>query len=345
MAGQSQPIEGTTEMQLKDEHLLVSVMPEAFRGREGLARKTFDQPVVMATVETMPTPPPVLKPVVMTPRQTAQSPLKPPPPKRRVRVPVWLVVVGAVLLMGVAMGGWVLLGSLEEPEIAAPPVLSPPPVPVPVVPTTPVVIPIAPPEPTPPANPFGNGVYPGKDSDSDGLTDVEEKLFGSHELRPDTDGDAHIDGNEVHHLYDPTLPDPKRLVETGIVERVAPTDFGYTLLVVTAWDRVIRADGKQLLVRVPTGETFQMVLQPIAPTMTILEWYRSQTPVAQQVALDSTRTKQGFVSAWTKDQLTSYVRLSDDQLLIFTYQLGDHDRVEYRQTMEMMINSVERLSP
>ena len=28
-----------------------------------------------------------------------------------------------------------------------------------------------------------------------------------------------------------------------------------------------------------------------------------------------------------------------------TYQLGDHDRVEYRQTMEMMINSVERLSP
>lgn len=343
MAGQSQPIEGTTEMQPKDEHLLVSVMPEAFRGREGLTRKTFEQPIVMATVETMPTPPPAPKPVVMTPRQTAQSPLK-PPPKRRVRVPVWLVVVGAVLLMGVAIGGWVLLGSLEEPEIAiAPSVFSPPPPPVPVVPTTPVVIPVAPPEPIPLANPFGNGVYPGKDSDSDGLTDVEEKLFGSHELRPDTDGDAHIDGNEVHHLYDPTLPDPKRLVETGIVERVAPTDFGYALLVVTAWDRAIRADGKQLLVRVPTGETFQMVLQPIAPTMTILEWYRSQTPIAQQVALDSTRTKQGFVSAWTKDQLTSYVRLSDDQLLIFTYQLGDHDRVEYRQTMEMMINSVERL--
>lgn len=333
-------------MQTKDEHLLVSVMPEAFRGREGLARKTFEQPVIMATVEAMPVPPQMPKPVSVTPRQVAQSPLKPPPPKRRVRVPAWLIVVGAVLIVGVAVGGWLVLGSLEEPEIAVDtPVLTPPTPSVPVVPTTPVVIPVAPPEPTPPANPFGTGVYPGKDSDSDGLTDVEEKLYGSHELRPDTDGDAHIDGNEVHHLYDPTGTDPKRLVETGIVERVAPTDFGYALLVVTAWDRVLRADEKQLLVRVPTGETFQVVLQPIAPTMTILEWYRLQTPIAQQVALDSTRTKQGFVSAWTKDQLTSYVRLSDDQLLIFTYQLGDHDRVEYRQTMEMMINSVERISP
>ena len=338
-------MEATEKMQPKDGHLLVSVMPEAFRGKDGLTRKMFDQPIVMAAVETVPTPRPVPKPVVMTPREAVQSPLKPPPPKWRVRFPVWLIAVGVVIIVGIGLGGWFLLDSLEEPEMATEtPVLPLPPPPiVPIV--VPIVAPVVPSEPIPLANPFGNGVYPGKDSDSDGLTDVEEKLYGSHELRPDTDGDAHIDGNEVHHLYDPTGTDPKRLVETGIVERVAPTDFGYALLVVTDWDRVIRADGKQLLVRVPTGETFKMVLQPIAPTMTILEWYQSQTPVAQQVTLDSTRTKQGFVSAWTKDQLTSYVRLSDDQLLIVTYQLGDHDRVEYRQTMEMMINSVERLSP
>ena len=172
---------------------------------------------------------------------------------------------------------------------------------------------------------------------------LEKALYRSHPLRPDTDGDAHIDGNEVHHLYDPNGKDPQRLADTRLVERIAPTGFGYSMLVVTSFERTIRADSRQLLVRVPTGEMFQIVLQPIEPTMTIMDWYRAQIPVSEQVALDSTRTKQGFVSAWTSDQLTAYVRLSDDQLAIVTYQLGPHDRVEYRQTMEMMINSLERV--
>ena len=54
-------MEATEKMQPKDGHLLVSVMPEAFRGKDGLTRKMFDQPIVMAAVETVPTPRPVPK--------------------------------------------------------------------------------------------------------------------------------------------------------------------------------------------------------------------------------------------------------------------------------------------
>ena len=328
-------------MPSQNEHLLVSVMPSAFRGREGLARKTFapSQIMPMPVSALMPVP----KPTVVTVQQAVQAKLTPPPPKKRHRVPVWLIIAGVILMGGIAIGGWFLLASLNAPEtpVAVPPVVPPLP---PVASTPPVAPPpVALPPPTTPANPFGNGVYPGKDSDSDGLTDVEEALYRSHPLPPDTDCDAHIDGNEVHHLYDPNGKDPQRLADTRLVERIAPTGFGYSMLVVTSFERTIRADSRQLLVRVPTGEMFQIVLQPIEPTMTIMDWYRAQIPVSEQVALDSTRTKQGFVSAWTSDQLTAYVRLSDDQLAIVTYQLGPHDRVEYRQTMEMMINSLERV--
>jgi len=44
----------------------------------------------------------------------------------------------------------------------------------------------------------------GVDSDSDGLTDVEEKdIYKTDPYNFDTDADTFNDGNEVSHLYDP----------------------------------------------------------------------------------------------------------------------------------------------
>lgn len=46
------------------------------------------------------------------------------------------------------------------------------------------------------------------DSDQDGLTDQEEKLYGTDSKNPDTDGDGYSDGAEVKSGYDPTKPAP-----------------------------------------------------------------------------------------------------------------------------------------
>lgn len=325
-------------------HLLVSVMPKEFRGREGLLRKTFAPSggAEASKRELRSAPVDIPKPKVQTPAQTVGAGILPPPPKRRAKVSRLVLAIGAVVLLGLSTGAVVLMRSLSVPE-PAPPIVATTPPPVPV--TTPPVV-VAPPvvvlPPAPPTSPFGDGVYPGKDTDSDGLTDIEEALYGSNPLRPDTDGDAHIDGNEVHNLYHPNGRDPMRLVDAGLVQRVAPTDFSYSLDAITAWRRSIRAEGRQVLVHAPTGEVLQVVTQAIDPVQSIADWYQSQTPVAARVVLESDRTKQGFVMAWTDDHLTAYVRLTDDELVVFTYQLGDRDRVEYRQTFEMMINSLER---
>jgi len=46
------------------------------------------------------------------------------------------------------------------------------------------------------------------DSDQDGLTDAEEKLYGTNPHKPDTDGDSYTDGAEVRAGYDPLKPAP-----------------------------------------------------------------------------------------------------------------------------------------
>ena len=54
----------------------------------------------------------------------------------------------------------------------------------------------------------GNCIYGlgSADSDGDGLTNIDEKKYGTNPLNPDTDGDSYKDGDEVKAGYNPNGP-------------------------------------------------------------------------------------------------------------------------------------------
>ena len=336
---QKQPVEDKKpERQKQAFH--VSVMPKEFRGRDGLKRPfTGQQPVVMQP----PKPPPLPKPEpvkTVTPEQARKATLTPPPAKKKAKVPWALIIGGVVLLVVLGAGAYFfLLPSEDEPAI-----VRTPPEPTVVVPTPdpdPEPEPDPDPDPEPEPDPFAGLVLPGQDTDSDGLTDVEEVVYGTQTNRPDTDQDGFLDGNEVFHLYHPNGNAPQTLLDTGAVVVIQPN--GYRMLALTRWTRQVDDQSGLIVVSAPTGESFQVLPQSIQANETLNQWYARNVPVLDQQTLEPDRTKEGYVMVWTEDRLTAYVRFSDEEVLVFTYNLGSAQRVQYRQTFEMFINSLERV--
>lgn len=69
------------------------------------------------------------------------------------------------------------------------------------------------------------------DSDQDGLSDAEEKTYGTDPQNSDTDGDSYSDGVEVKTGYNPLKPAPGDKIvkeEVKIVSAPAPTVLGAT---------------------------------------------------------------------------------------------------------------------
>lgn len=341
MAEQQKQQEEQTQLE-RPRAFHVSVMPKAFRGKEGLERPyVTSRPTVVEPTRTAPAAVPE-PPEKKTPKQARDDRLKQPPAHTRVRVPWKLLIVGGVLLL--VLGGaaaYVLVGlpGQETPDRTAPEptVVTPEPDEDP----EPEPEPEPDPTPTPEPDPFAGEVRPGADTDSDGLTDIEEVIYGTIATRPDTDKDGFLDGNEVFHLYHPNGTAPQTLLDTGAVTVIEQN--GYRLHALTRWVQRVDEVNRLVVVTSPTGESFQVVSQSIAPTQTLNQWYADNVAIGDQKPLESDLTKEGFVMVWTDDYLTGYVRYSDTEVLVFTYNLGSAQRVQYRQTFEMFINSLERI--
>lgn len=69
-------------------------------------------------------------------------------------------------------------------------------------------------------------VDPTGDSDADGLTNADEKLWGTNPNNPDTDGDGFKDGEEVKSNHNPTIPSPNDKLPSGFVpgQNIAPLE-------------------------------------------------------------------------------------------------------------------------
>ena len=61
------------------------------------------------------------------------------------------------------------------------------------------------------------------DSDQDGLSNDEEKLYGTDPTKKDTDGDGYSDGVEVESGYDPLKPAPGDKIIKEVSKTVSTT--------------------------------------------------------------------------------------------------------------------------
>lgn len=192
---------------------------------------------------------------------------------------------------------------------------------------------------TPPPPPEAPKLPPaGLDSDSDGLTDLEEPLYGTNPKDPDADKDSFLDGNEVFHLYNPAGKQGVTLLQSGLV-KVFESAVGWRVLAPTTWQAATADGGLKGTITTGHGETFSMSVEDNPENQSLLDWYLSKNPGVLSSQVSAIRTKSGYEGLEGADQLTAYFAWGN-KVFIFRYDLDDQPFVNFRTTFEMMKNSL-----
>jgi hypothetical protein len=186
-------------------------------------------------------------------------------------------------------------------------------------------------EPLPPA---------GLDTDSDGITDLEEMLFSTDARNPDTDSDGFLDGNEVFNLYNPNGRAPAKLMDSGYVRTISG-NVGWQMTIPKDWNLTMDSpDGSQASIASTQGESFVITVEDYDNTQNIIDWYMAQYPDVDKAMILSYKSKGGYEGIIGADLLTTYIPWNG-KIFIFTYQMNKQSFINFRTVYSMMLNSLE----
>lgn len=295
----------------EDLGVVIHVMPKDFFGKE--AKLRIEAAPVVA-------PQPVVAPT------SPQPPLTPLPPKRRVPIALWIALV-LVFLLGIGAVAYVML--TKTPPQTVEPVVVTAPLPVATTPT-----------PTTPKPTVTTPVVPtqSKDSDSDGLTDTEERMYGTDYRNPDSDGDTFLDGNEVFHRYDPNGLSPSTLLDTGAVKQFSDTTLPFTVFYPTSWKSSINTTTSTVTFKTPNLASVTVTWGAKEADLTVEDWVLKNVKGADITTLKASYTKEGYYTLRSKDDLVAYLDLGTT-VYTMTYDLSTSTEISYIQTFAMMVNS------
>lgn len=193
---------------------------------------------------------------------------------------------------------------------------------------------LEPPEASDEARVLGSG----PDTDRDGLTDEEERVYGSDPTRPDSDADSFPDGLELVNLYNPTLPPPARLATSSLITVYNNPSFGYALFAPSGF--LVRATdqtNRDVLFTSTTGEFIEVSVHENSERVNTETWFRRQFP-DEPIGRLRQWSVNGTTAIWSADGTNLYLAYQD-KLFVLSYNVGGLERLNFKSTFEMMARS------
>jgi hypothetical protein len=313
----------------------IFVMPEKYR--HGASVGKIHEPVKRVPVKAAPPAPPKPLKNKKTDEQKNRRTKKPGIVSKKLLI-VGLVLIGLFVIAAVIVV--LTVKPVEDVQPDIPPIVVPDdidPIPDPV--TDPDPDPITDPDPVP-DDPFSTDLTPGKDTDSDGLTDFEEVLFATDPKLPDTDADGFLDGNEVFHRYHPNGEAPFTLLDSGVVQVFEEQDFSYSIYYPTAWTvSVVGGQAEQVIFTAESGEVIQVIVNAKLAEQTVTDWFLTQDSNVDAGDLLSFTSKEQISGVLSPDRMTAYLD-GGDKVYLISYNTGTKVVIDYLQTFQMMLNSL-----
>ncbi len=188
----------------------------------------------------------------------------------------------------------------------------------------------------------------GDDDDDDGLTNIEELLFGTKFGLPDSDFDGYSDGEELVSLYDP-LNDGADLVNNIEAVSIYNNDiFNYSVLYPAKWSitEIATDFSETIFYGDEDGDFFKIQVNENPQILTIQKWYSNFSPGSNTNNLKYFEND-NVVGVKTKYGFNIYIA-NEDKVYIISYIIIDTEELNYSKTFEMFSNSfkiIESLIP
>ena len=178
----------------------------------------------------------------------------------------------------------------------------------------------------------------GTDTDSDGLTDIEEALFGTNSKLPDTDGDSFLDGKEVARSYSPTEGEGKTLLDSNLIKVYRDSNYSYQVSYPSKWQRIVGIQ-EMISFRSNSGEMVQILVLENDELMSVKDWYLAIAPEVDPASLTETKISD-FSAIQTPEGLNFYIAVND-LIIGFVYNYLEKPELQYQTTFEMMVASFD----
>lgn len=185
------------------------------------------------------------------------------------------------------------------------------------------------------------------DTDQDGLTDIEEQLFGTSAAVPDTDSDSFLDGAEIISLYDPAAPGA--LLEVSPQIKIVSNDLkGYQLLIPTTWSGLVDDPAGDRFVIKPTdgSEVMTITVYTNEDRLPVVQWFLEADPTASLTQFTNFKNEAGWTGVQSKDKTLVLATLGETgpgaRALVFVihYDPGAQALIRFPSVWEMMLNSL-----
>ncbi len=182
-----------------------------------------------------------------------------------------------------------------------------------------------------------------EDADNDGLTNVEEALYGTSLTVADTDGDSFADGQEVLNGYDPNAAGKALTLNPAIKSYTNATD-GYSIFYPSSWDVSNDPQNARGKLFSTSGEFVSVSLQDNPGQLSARDWYLSKAPGIDFTAITSVTTWDGTLSGVKSVDGTTVYLTRGTAVYVISYNTNILSEANYLTTFQMMYQSMGLVS-
>lgn len=188
-----------------------------------------------------------------------------------------------------------------------------------------------------------------RDSDSDGLTDIEEDVIGTNPAKPDSDVDGFKDSDEIAAGYNPLSDGSQgkaKLFEASFISS-SKSDFtqnNFSFLYPNMFKVSYVQESSQAIISADTGEIIRISSQANEQKISAMNWYlqlHPQTSVSQLKTI-STSELTGFFSP---DGLTAFLTdANKERIYSFEYLSTPQTEFRYPALFNLIIKNFKIIS-